>query len=403
MGTHTEEIAPTLHQTIVVADLAGFAPRMAQDQRAARQGLLSVLREAYDGAGISWDLCTIEDRGGGAMILAPPAVSTSRLSGLPGRLAMGLRCYNAAHADQTIGLRVGLHTETVRQDGDNTVTRAVHHALQIVDFPEPGSALKISDDALVVIASDTFYREIIEPDSTAVPERYHSTRIQIYRKVDRVRIPAADTLWIRTFDGPFAPTAWTPEISAAEADSDQRGCDPAGADQSEVRDFDRFYLETYRLVRNIVHARAQDWALAEDVANEALAIAYRKWDDLAGHPNPTGFIVITARRVLSKVLRQRATMVLSQRPPPEPQPIRDPRDASVDPADVAVQRTAIFQALQVLPPDQRECFVLHYILDHPIREIAELLQVPENTVKTRLRAARLALRDLLDDTPGEWH
>jgi RNA polymerase sigma-70 factor, ECF subfamily len=68
-----------------------------------------------------------------------------------------------------------------------------------------------------------------------------------------------------------------------------------------------------------------------------------------------------------------------------------------DPADTVIGRTVVDQALRALPSDQRECFVLHEILDRPVREIAELLALPEGTVKTRLRTARLSLRDLLGE------
>jgi DNA-directed RNA polymerase specialized sigma24 family protein len=36
-----------------------------------------------------------------------------------------------------------------------------------------------------------------------------------------------------------------------------------------------------------------------------------------------------------------------------------------------------------------------------VRRIAELLNIPEGTVKTRLRAARQSLRELLNDEGGE--
>ena len=53
-----------------------------------------------------------------------------------------------------------------------------------------------------------------------------------------------------------------------------------------------------------------------------------------------------------------------------------------------------------LPIKYREVLILHYYDDYKIREIAELLQMSENTVKTRLVRGREKLKPLLVDI--EW-
>jgi hypothetical protein len=45
-----------------------------------------------------------------------------------------------------------------------------------------------------------------------------------------------------------------------------------------------FYLGNFRLIRNIVNARVQDWKLAQEVTDEAMLIAYRKRDELFTAP-----------------------------------------------------------------------------------------------------------------------
>ena len=54
------------------------------------------------------------------------------------------------------------------------------------------------------------------------------------------------------------------------------------------------------------------------------------------------------------------------------------------------------KALEKLPPEQREVFLLKEESGTRIAEIAEILGCPENTVKSRLRYAVLALRDALE-------
>lgn len=54
-----------------------------------------------------------------------------------------------------------------------------------------------------------------------------------------------------------------------------------------------------------------------------------------------------------------------------------------------------------LPVKYREIIILYYYKELKIDEIAHLLSVSDNTVKTRLRRGREKLRDQLKG--GEWH
>lgn len=53
----------------------------------------------------------------------------------------------------------------------------------------------------------------------------------------------------------------------------------------------------------------------------------------------------------------------------------------------------LLQALQALEPQQRQLIVLRYIDDLSIAEIADILSLPEGTVKSRLFHAHRAIRD----------
>ena len=54
-------------------------------------------------------------------------------------------------------------------------------------------------------------------------------------------------------------------------------------------------------------------------------------------------------------------------------------------------------ALARLPQEQREAITLYYICDHSVNDIAEILEVPSGTVKSRLSRARAELKRLLGD------
>jgi len=56
-------------------------------------------------------------------------------------------------------------------------------------------------------------------------------------------------------------------------------------------------------------------------------------------------------------------------------------------------RALLLRALEVLSDEQRHVFLLVDLEEHAVTEAAEILGVPLNTAYTRLRRARLALRD----------
>lgn len=59
------------------------------------------------------------------------------------------------------------------------------------------------------------------------------------------------------------------------------------------------------------------------------------------------------------------------------------------------------RAIAALPEDQREVFLMREVLDMPFKQIAEVVGIPENTVKSRMRYALEKLQLLLDEYKGE--
>ncbi len=66
-------------------------------------------------------------------------------------------------------------------------------------------------------------------------------------------------------------------------------------------------------------------------------------------------------------------------------------------AESALLRPRLEAALQALPDEQREVFVLREYAGLPFAEIAEVTGTPENTVKSRMRYALEALRRKLEE------
>ena len=85
----------------------------------------------------------------------------------------------------------------------------------------------------------------------------------------------------------------------------------------------------------------------------------------------------------------------------------DPLPRAEDIAIIAETKAWLDDAIMRLPFSQREVLVLVALESLPLKEVAAILRVSQNTVKTRLRRARLKLADMLaahegtEQSPGD--
>lgn len=137
-----------------------------------------------------------------------------------------------------------------------------------------------------------------------------------------------------------------------------------------------------------------DFDLAQDVVQESLLCAYQ---DLGKLRDPERFGVWLCgivRYTAYAILRERERLRLMA------EELRIAADARMPLPDemiiAAEQRQLVRQAIKRLDRKQREVVGLHYFGSRPYRNIAELLEVSETTVKGRLQHARATLRKKLD-------
>jgi RNA polymerase sigma factor (sigma-70 family) len=77
---------------------------------------------------------------------------------------------------------------------------------------------------------------------------------------------------------------------------------------------------------------------------------------------------------------------------------REPVDD--DPAKTVADRDLMSRAVGRLPVDQRAVMVLHFYLDLPLTEAADVLGIPVGTAKSRLHRGLETLRVALGGEPG---
>jgi len=154
-------------------------------------------------------------------------------------------------------------------------------------------------------------------------------------------------------------------------------------------DFERLYRDTYRRIFGTLIILVRDRATAEDCAQETFERAYRNWAAWKPDaPVEAWLHRIAVNVAISNGRRQRlrqAGELIRRLGRPDPGP---------DPADVA-ERSDLVKAIKKLPTRQAAALVLRHFHGYSNREIAAALGIPEQTVASRLAAARKQLQGVL--------
>jgi RNA polymerase sigma-70 factor (ECF subfamily) len=140
-----------------------------------------------------------------------------------------------------------------------------------------------------------------------------------------------------------------------------------------------------------------DQADAEEVVADVLWQAWREaalYDPARG--SVAAWLVAMSRsRAIDRFRAIRARRLAPGIGEPNPEATPDPADE----LDSAERGRIVKHALETLDPKQRELLELAYFSDLSQTEIAARLALPLGTVKTRMRAALLKLRQMLSGLP----
>jgi RNA polymerase sigma-70 factor, ECF subfamily len=146
-------------------------------------------------------------------------------------------------------------------------------------------------------------------------------------------------------------------------------------------------VELIPRVRNLVRYLVRSDAETDDYTQEALIVVLRDLRAYRGEGALYRWVDRVVARVTIRRLRaERSRAVVELRPQPE--------DVGTSRAsDELLLRRAVVRLLDRLPFEQRHALVLHYALEMTVSEIAEELDTPLETVRSRLRLARNRLRE----------
>ena len=155
--------------------------------------------------------------------------------------------------------------------------------------------------------------------------------------------------------------------------------------------FKELYLIYHRRLARFLMRMTSRHDLIEEVINDTLWTVWLKAGDFRGDSLVSTWIVgITYRRAL-KALRRHGTA--------RPMLVEDVAVAP-DVQLEAENREWLGLALAELPLEQRMVMEFSYLMGHSCEEIAQIMQCPVNTVKTRMFHAREKLRRSLPRLAG---
>jgi RNA polymerase sigma-70 factor (ECF subfamily) len=158
--------------------------------------------------------------------------------------------------------------------------------------------------------------------------------------------------------------------------------------------YGRHHVKVFRFVLRLVRNEAS----AQDLISEVFLDVWRQADRFEGRSAVSTWILSIARfKALSSVRRRKEAELDEE----AAAAIEDDNDTP----DVALQKKdtgeVLRRCLAQLSPDHREIIDLVYYHEKSVGEVAEIVDIPENTVKTRMFYARKKLAALLKEAGVE--
>ncbi len=164
--------------------------------------------------------------------------------------------------------------------------------------------------------------------------------------------------------------------------------------------FDTLVLRYETPLRKLVYGYVLDWQTAEDVAQDAFLLAYRKLDGLGESTAFKSWLYrIAINRAHDELRRSARWNRRLDRNMGEDEIAELPAAGAESEVETRVQRRTLVRTLKRLPRDQRTAVVLKDVVGMKYVEISELLGCPIGTAQIRVHRGRRQLRRWLGE-PG---
>ena len=171
-----------------------------------------------------------------------------------------------------------------------------------------------------------------------------------------------------------------------------------GVSRGDTGSFEALYDRVAGTVYGVIRRVLRDPAQSEEVAQEVLVEVWRtaaRFDRTRGSAS-TWIHTMAHRRAIDRVRAAQSAHDRDERIARRDQ--EAPYDVVVDQVEARLEQEQVRRCLDGLTDLQRQSVTLAYYGGYTYREVAEVLDTPLGTVKTRLRDGLIRMRDCLGVT-----
>ncbi|WP_431026829.1 RNA polymerase sigma factor [Lysinibacillus sp. LZ02] len=151
-------------------------------------------------------------------------------------------------------------------------------------------------------------------------------------------------------------------------------------------------LHTEHLLR-LAYFYVQSWDVAEDIVQDSFIALYEKAEQYKGEASLKNYLRKIVINRCHDYLRKKKRWQLFL-------PFKNAKSAEQE-VVLSNEKTTLLQAVMKLNEKYRETIILYYFEELSTVQIAQLLELNESTVRSRLKRARDELRGYLDDSQWE--
>ena len=193
-------------------------------------------------------------------------------------------------------------------------------------------------------------------------------------------------------------TSRTGEVGSGQGTSDEAliGAIAARDRRAMQALYARYNVRIYRFVLRLTN----DSSLAEDIVSEVFIDVWRGAEGFKAKSRVSTWMLAIARHKALSALRRRSDEQLDE---DTAAVIADPADDAETTANTRDRSAIVQQCLPQLSALQREVLDLVYYHEKSVDEVAEIVRVPANTVKTRMFYARKRMQTSLEAAGLDAH